>query len=72
MRILIAEDDFTSRTTLAGILKKNGHEAVEAMTGSEASKVLQKANCPMYLHCRLDVARYRWVNGFKTSPRDRF
>ena len=28
MRILIAEDDFTSRTVLSSVLKKNGHEVV--------------------------------------------
>jgi CheY-like chemotaxis protein len=34
MRILIAEDDVTSRTVLAGVLKKGGHEVVEAVDGA--------------------------------------
>lgn len=46
MRILIAEDDFTSRTMLASVLKKNGHEAVEAVNGAEAWEALQKGDAP--------------------------
>jgi len=33
MRILIAEDDFTSRTMLAAIVKKWGYEPVLAVEG---------------------------------------
>ena len=36
MRILIAEDDFTSRAALAGVLKKEGHEVVATVNGAEA------------------------------------
>jgi len=46
MRILIAEDDFTSRSMLAAVLKKNGHEVVEAVDGSEAWSELRKAEAP--------------------------
>jgi CheY-like chemotaxis protein len=36
MRILIAEDDFTSRGMLAAVLKKAGHEVAETVNGLEA------------------------------------
>lgn len=42
MKILIAEDDFTSRTMLATVLKKIGHEVVETTNGSEAWDAMQK------------------------------
>ena len=46
MRILIAEDDFTSRNMLAAVLKKGGHEVVETVDGSEAWDELQKLDAP--------------------------
>ena len=46
MRILIAEDDFTSRAMLAAVLRKGGHEIVEANNGAEAWQALQQANAP--------------------------
>ncbi|MCX6867369.1 MAG: response regulator [Verrucomicrobia bacterium] len=46
MRILIAEDDVTSRTVLASVLKKNGHELVETVDGSEALEELQRPDAP--------------------------
>jgi len=46
MRILIAEDDFTSRTVLAGVLKKEGHEVTAAINGAEAWQALQQADAP--------------------------
>ena len=36
MRILLAEDDVTSRTVLALVLKNNGYEVVETRNGGEA------------------------------------
>jgi two-component system cell cycle response regulator len=42
MRILIAEDDLTSRTALVGVLKKGGHEVLETTNGLEAWEELQK------------------------------
>ena len=45
MRILIAEDDFTSRTVLAGVLKKEGHE-VRPLNGAEAWQALQQPDAP--------------------------
>ncbi len=36
MKILIAEDDFTSRNMLAAVLKKGGDEVVETANGAEA------------------------------------
>ncbi len=46
MRILIAEDDQTSRIMLAAVLKKYGHEAVVAVDGLEAWEALQKPDAP--------------------------
>ncbi len=46
MRILIAEDDFTSRKILAAVLKKSGHEPVETGNGLEAWEGLQKPDAP--------------------------
>ena len=46
MRILIAEDDSMSRTLLAGVLKKNGHEVVETLNGTAAWEVLRQPDAP--------------------------
>lgn len=46
MRILIAEDDQTSRMMLSAVLKKYGHETVVTVNGIEAWDVLQKADAP--------------------------
>lgn len=46
MRILIAEDDSTSRTILAGVLKKNGHEVVATVNGAEAWQAMQNPDAP--------------------------
>jgi len=46
MRILIAEDDFTSRSILVAVLKKAGHEVVETVNGDEAWAELQKPGAP--------------------------
>jgi DNA-binding response OmpR family regulator len=47
MRILIAEDDFTSRTALMEVLKKQGHEVIAAVNGHEACMLLQHPEAPM-------------------------
>lgn len=46
MRILIAEDDLTSRTMLAAVLRKSGHHVIEAVNGAEAWQVLQLPEAP--------------------------
>ena len=46
MRILIADDDITSRTVLSAVLQKGGHEVVEVRDGDEALAVLQRADAP--------------------------
>ena len=46
MKILIAEDDLTSRCVLAAVLKKGGHEVVETADGVEAWDELQKPDAP--------------------------
>ncbi|MDO9262588.1 MAG: response regulator transcription factor [Desulfosalsimonadaceae bacterium] len=47
MRILIAEDDFTSRAMLAAVLKKSGHEVLETVNGGEAWDALQAPDAPL-------------------------
>ncbi len=49
MRILIAEDDLTSRTVLTGVLKKNGHEIVETIDGAAAWDRLQQPDAPLLI-----------------------
>jgi len=46
VRILIAEDDLTSRTILAALLAKGGHEVVAACDGAQAWEALQQADAP--------------------------
>jgi len=46
MRILIAEDDFTSRTVLSGILAKYGHEVTETVDGAAALRAMQAPDAP--------------------------
>lgn len=49
MRILIAEDDATSRAMLAGVLKKRGYEAVETVDGADAWAVLSQPDAPQLI-----------------------
>ncbi len=46
MRILIAEDDLTSRAMLSAVLKKGGNEVIETVNGKEALAELQKPDYP--------------------------
>jgi DNA-binding response OmpR family regulator len=46
MKILIAEDDLTSRSMLSAVLKKAGHDVVEAVNGIEALEELEKNDAP--------------------------
>jgi len=46
MKILIAEDDFTSRTMLKAVLNKLGHEVVVAVDGAEAWEIMQQPDAP--------------------------
>ena len=46
MRILIAEDDVTSRTVLEGVLRNVGHEAIPAVNGADAWRKLQEPDAP--------------------------
>jgi len=46
MRVLIAEDDRTSRAILTAVLEKHGHEVVETTNGEEAWLVLQQRDAP--------------------------
>jgi len=46
MRILIAEDDFTSRNVLMMFLKKQGHELVVTEDGAEAWQAMQQPDAP--------------------------
>lgn len=46
MRILIAEDDLTSRTVLEAVLRKEGHEVVSAVNGAEAWALMEREDAP--------------------------
>ncbi|MGA2587783.1 MAG: diguanylate cyclase [Candidatus Aminicenantales bacterium] len=46
MKILIAEDDFTSRSILAAVLKKWGFDPVVTEDGSAAWNILQRPDAP--------------------------
>ena len=46
MKILIAEDDLTSRNVLAGVLRKSGHEVVETVNGAAAWDALRQPGAP--------------------------
>jgi len=46
MKILIAEDDFTSRRMLEAVLSKWGYEVISAVDGNEAWEKLQGADAP--------------------------
>ena len=46
IRILIAEDDLTSRIVLTGVLKKIGYEVVEAINGAAAWNILEQTDAP--------------------------
>jgi len=46
MRILIAEDDCTSRIALTGVLEKNGYEVAVTVNGTEAWEVLRQPDAP--------------------------
>jgi len=46
LRILIAEDDYTSRIMLKAILKKDGHEVIDVDNGADAWETLCKPDAP--------------------------
>ena len=46
MKVLIAEDDVTSRMMLKAVLTKWGYEVVETSDGDEAWRVLQRKDAP--------------------------
>ncbi len=46
MRILIAEDDATSRTILQAVLSKNGYDVVSVSDGLAALEAFQQADAP--------------------------
>ena len=46
MKILIADDDLTSRLVLTGVLRKCGHEVVATVDGTEAWEAMRHADAP--------------------------
>jgi len=46
VRILVADDDLTSRLVLAGMLKKWGHEVVATVDGTEAWDAIRQPGAP--------------------------
>jgi DNA-binding response OmpR family regulator len=46
MRILVADDDLTSRDMLSAVLKKSGHDILHAVNGTETLNELLKPDAP--------------------------
>ncbi len=46
MKILIADDDVTSRVVLTGVLTKFGHEVVATVDGAQAWEAMQRPDAP--------------------------
>lgn len=46
MDILIADDDLTSRAIISAVLRKGGHEVIEAVDGLDAWQKLQRPDAP--------------------------
>ena len=46
MRILIADDDATSRLVLTGVLNKNGHDVLATVDGTGAWEAMQQPDAP--------------------------
>ena len=46
MRILIADDEVTSRLMLAGVLRKFGHEVIATSDGTEAWEAMRRPDAP--------------------------
>jgi len=46
MKVLIAEDDLTSRDILAELLKKNGYEVILTENGTDAWSIIQQPDSP--------------------------
>ncbi len=64
MRILIAEDDITSRAMLGAVLKKAGHEVTETSNGAQAWARLQEPEeAPPPGHTGLDDALHGRTGG---------
>jgi two-component system, cell cycle response regulator len=46
MKVLVAEDNLTMRIMVAGILERWGHQAIPAVDGEEAWRILQQVDAP--------------------------
>jgi len=46
VRILIAEDDFSSRTLLEAVLKRDGHDVLATVSGAQAWEIMQQPDAP--------------------------
>lgn len=46
MRLLVVDDDPTSRAMLRAVLEKHGHEVTEACDGDEAWQIMTRADAP--------------------------
>jgi two-component system cell cycle response regulator len=46
VKILIADDDVTSRLVLSGVLRKHGHEVVETVNGLDAWDAMKRPDAP--------------------------
>ncbi len=70
MRVLIAEDDTTSRLILQEILTQLGHDVVTAANGQEAWSIFNREHVPLR-HLRLDDAGSRRHRALPPDPAPR-
>ena len=68
MRVLIAEDDPTSRTALTALLRKWGHDPVATQNGAQAMEVLQQMDAPRLLLLDWNMPE---MNGLEVTRRVR-
>jgi CheY-like chemotaxis protein len=46
MRVLVADDDFTSRTLVADVLRQEGYDVVAVADGAQADAALRETTPP--------------------------
>jgi two-component system, cell cycle response regulator len=68
VRVLIAEDDVTSRTVLTALLRKWGHDPVATQNGAQAVEVLQQMDAPLLLLLDWNMPE---MNGLEVTRRVR-
>lgn len=66
MKLLVADDDLTSRTLLAAVARKWGYDSIAVEDGVEAWEILQKPDAPLLLLIDWEMPR---LNGLDLCKR---